>query len=65
MGQRNPKGSGSGVDREKTEDRDMGSILIGYQTEELETRVQLLILRAERETYQDRLGIRDHMYGEE
>ena len=65
MGQGNPKGLGSGVDREKTEDRDMGSILVDYQTEELETRVQLLILRAERETYWDRLGIGDHMYGEE
>ena len=41
-------------DRE-TKDRDMESILDDYQTEELETRVQLLILRAERETYWDRL----------
>ena len=55
MGQGNAKGSGSGVDREKTEDRDMRSILVDYQTEELETRVQLLILRVERETYRDRL----------
>ena len=36
-------------------DRDMESILVDYQTEELETSVQLLILRAEREMYQDRL----------
>ena len=41
-------------DRE-TKDRDMGSILDDYQTKELETRVQLLILQAERETYRDRL----------
>ena len=41
-------------DRE-TKDRDTGSILVDYQTEELETSVQLLILRVERETYQDRL----------
>ena len=41
-------------DRE-TKDRDTGSILVDYQTEELETSVQLLILRAERGTYQDRL----------
>ena len=40
----NPKGSGSGRDREKMEDRDTGSILVDYQTEGLETRVQLLIL---------------------
>ena len=36
-------------------DRDTGSILDDYQTEELETSVQLLILQVERETYQDRL----------
>ena len=30
----NPKGSGSGRDREKTEDRDTGSILVDYQTKE-------------------------------
>ena len=36
---------------ERTKDRDTGSILVDYQTEELETSVQLLILRAERETY--------------
>ena len=36
-------------------DRDTGSILVDYQTKELETRVQLLILQAERETYWDRL----------
>ena len=40
---------------ERTRDRDMGSILVDYQTEGLETSVQLLILRAERETYRDRL----------
>ena len=45
-------------------DRDTGSILVDYQTEKLETRVQLLILRAERETYRDRLWISDRMYGE-
>ena len=53
-----PKVSGLGPrmrrDRE-TKDRDTGSILDDYQTEELETRVRLLILRAERETYWDRL----------
>ena len=43
-----------GRDRE-TKDRDTGSILDDYQTKELETRVRLLILRAERETYWDRL----------
>ena len=42
---------------ERTRDRDMGSIsiLVDYQTEGLETSVRLLILRAERETYRDRL----------
>ena len=40
---------------EGTKDRDTGSILVDYQTEELETSVRLLILRAERETYRDRL----------
>ena len=40
---------------ERTKGRDMGSILVDYQTEGLETSVRLLILRAERETYQDRL----------
>ena len=40
---------------ERTKDRDMGSILVDYQTKELETSVRLLILRAERETYWDRL----------
>ena len=40
---------------ERTKDRDMGSILVDYQTGGLETSVRLLILRAERETYQDRL----------
>ena len=39
----------------ETKDRDTGSILNDYQTEELETRVRLLILRAEREMYWDRL----------
>ena len=39
----------------RTKDRDTGSILVDYQTKELETSVRLLILRAERETYQDRL----------
>ena len=33
----------------------MGSILVDYQTEGLETSVPLLILRAEREMYRDRL----------
>ena len=53
-----PEGFGIGNemrrDREM-KDRDTGSILVDYQTEELETSVQLLILQAERETYQDRL----------
>ena len=40
----NPKGSELRRDREKTKDRDIGSILVDYQTEGLETRVQLLIL---------------------
>ena len=40
---------------ERTKDRDTGSILVDYQTEGLETSVRLLILRAERETYRDRL----------
>ena len=40
---------------ERTKDRDMGSILVDYQTEGRETSVRLLILRAERETYRDRL----------
>ena len=61
----NPKGLGSGKDREETEDRDTGSILVDYQTEGTEDRVQLLIVRAERETYRDRLRIGDCMYGEE
>ena len=34
---------------ERTKDRDTGSILVDYQTEELETSVRLLILRAEKE----------------
>ena len=41
--------------RERTKDRDTGSILVDYQTEGLETSVRLLILRVERETYRDRL----------
>ena len=53
-----PEGFGirneTGRDRE-TKDRDTGSILVDYQTEGLETSVRLLILRAERETYRDRL----------
>ena len=40
---------------ERTKDRDTGSILVDYQTAELETSVRLLILQAERETYRDRL----------
>ena len=40
---------------ERTKDRDTGNILVDYQTEELETSVRLLVLRAERETYRDRL----------
>ena len=40
---------------ERTKDRDTGSILVDDQTGGLETSVRLLILRAERETYQDRL----------
>ena len=40
---------------ERTKDRDTGSILVDYQTEELETSVRLLILQAEKETYRDRL----------
>ena len=41
----NPKGLGSGKRRDRgTKDRDTGSILVDYQTEELETRVRLLIL---------------------
>ena len=40
---------------ERTKDRDTGSILVDYQTKELETSVRLLILQAERETYRDRL----------
>ena len=40
---------------ERTRDRDTGSILVDYQTEGLETSVRLLILRAEREMYRDRL----------
>ena len=40
---------------ERMKDRDMGSILVDYQTGGLETSVRLLTLRAERETYQDRL----------
>ena len=50
---------------EKMKDRDTGSILVDYQTEELETSVQLLILQAERENVSGQIIIRDHMYGEE
>ena len=39
----------------RTKERDTGSILVDYQTEELETSVRLLILRVEREMYWDRL----------
>ena len=53
-----PEGFGIGNetrrDREM-KDRDTGSILVDYQTEELETSVRLLILRVEREMYRDRL----------
>ena len=50
---------------ERMKDRDMGSILVDYQTEELETSVQLLILQAERENISGQIIIGDHMYGEE
>ena len=40
----NPKGSGSERDREEMEDRDTGSILVDYQTEETKDRVRLLIV---------------------
>ena len=50
---------------ERTKNRDMGSILVDYQTEELETSVQLLILRAERENVSGQIIIGDCMYGEE
>ena len=43
----------------------MGSILVDYHTEELETSVQLLILRAERENVSGQIIIRDRIYGEE
>ena len=45
--------------------RDTGSILVDYQTEELETSVRLFILRAERENISGQIIIGDHMYGEE
>ena len=48
-----------------TKDRDTGSILDDYQTEELETSVRLLILRAERENVSGQIIIGDRMYGEE
>ena len=50
---------------ERTKDRDMGSILVDYQTEELETSVRLLILQAEREIISGQIIIGDCMYGEE
>ena len=50
---------------ERTKDRDTGSILVDYQTGELETSVQLLILRAERENVSGQIIIGDRMYGEE
>ena len=50
---------------ERTKDRDTGSILVDYQTEELETSVRLLILQAEREIVLGQIIIRDRMYGEE
>ena len=50
---------------ERTRDRDTGSILVDYQTEELETSVRLLILRAERENVSGQIIIGDRMYGEE
>ena len=53
---RSGSGSRNGTRRDRgMKDRDTGSILDDYQTEELETSVRLLILRAERETYWDRL----------
>ena len=61
--EKNPKGSGSGTRSRR--DRDTGSILVDYQTEELETSVQLLILRAERENVLGQIIIGDRMYGEE
>ena len=60
-----PEGFGSGKDRGEMEDRDTGSILVDYQTEGTKDRVRLLIVQAERETYGDRLQIRDCMYREE
>ena len=50
---------------ERTRDRDTGSILVDYQTEELETSVRLLILRVERENVSGQIIIGDCMYGEE
>ena len=50
---------------ERTKDRDTGSILVDYQTEELETSVRLLILRAERENVLGQIIIGDCMYEEE
>ena len=64
----NPKGSGSGMGTRRdrgTKDRDTGSILDDYQTEELETSVRLLILRVERENVSGQIIISDCMYGEE
>ena len=50
---------------ERMKDRDTGSTLVDYQTEELETSVRLLILRAERENVSGQIIIGDHMYEEE
>ena len=48
-----------------TKGRDTGSILVDYQTEELETSVRVLILRAERENVSGQIIIGDRMYEEE
>ena len=47
------------------EERDTGSILVDYLTEGTRDRVRLLIVRAKRERYWDRLQIRDCIHGEE
>ena len=64
-----PEGSGIGNEgqegTERTRGRDTGSILVDYQTEEIETSVRLLILQAERENVSGQMIIRDRMYGEE
>ena len=41
----NLKGSRSGKDRERTKDRNTGSILVDYQTEELETEYNYLLYK--------------------